>query len=228
MTPVELVQACTLLNPLTAEDRERLLSAVQMRKAAKGEVIWLGGEPQGFFGMIGRGFVKLSRPSASGHEMAMELFGPGQVFGLNGVLTGRGCPLNATALTQVLYGYAPATIILGIYDRNVPFKDLLLRRAMGRLHEKLDLMSRMTSGKVEQRIAAILMILADSYGRTTADGILLEVPLTRQELGELAGTTTESAIRLMSRWQKEGLIATDNHAITLLDMAAIERIFEEA
>ena len=227
MQAIEIIQGCTLLNALSHEERQELAGSMQVRTVPKGELIWFGGDPQGYFGIVGTGFIKMSRPSFSGQEVAMELMGPGQVFGLNGIIDGRGCPLNATALTLAVYGYLPGDRILPVFERNVAFKDTLLRRAMTRLHEKVDLMARMTSGRVEQRIAAILLILAQSYGAETPDGVVLHVPLTRQEIGELAGTTTESAIRLLSRWQKEGMVSTEHQNITLHNMSAIEAIFAE-
>jgi len=88
----------------------------------------------------------------------------------------------------------------------------------------MDLMAKMSSGKVEERIGAILFILADSYGTVHDGKVQLKIPLTRQEISEMAGTTTESTIRVMSRWQKEGLISTDRHVITLEDVPALETI----
>lgn len=71
------------------------------------------------------------------------------------------------------------------------------------------MMTRMSSGTVEERLAAVLLILVDSYGKRDSEGLHLLVPLTRQDLSEMAGTTVESTIRVMSRWQKQGIIRTD-------------------
>ena len=79
----------------------------------------------------------------------------------------------------------------------------------------------MSTGKVEQRIAAVLLILADSYGVSQSDGMRIAVPLTRQDLSEMAGTTVETSIRVMSRFQKDGILATDKQLITILDQAAL-------
>lgn len=228
MRPIEIVEGCTLLNPLSPEERQELAASMQLRKADKGQIIWFGGEVQGYFCIVGSGFIKMSRPSMSGHEVTLELMGPGQVFGLMGVVEGKGCPLNATALTPAVYGYVPGQRILPIYRQNVAFKDTLLIRSIARFHEKLDLMARMASGRVDERIAAVLLLLAASYGKQTERGILLDVPLTRQEIGELAGTTTESAIRTLSAWQKQKWVATQQQRITLLKLDALEAVFGEA
>jgi CRP-like cAMP-binding protein len=225
MHAIEIVEGSTLLSALSKEERSKLAAAMHVRKASKGTIIWMGGEATDFFGIVGAGYIKMSRPSAYGHEVALELMGPGQVFGLNGIVYGRACPLNATALTDTVYGQVPSAPIIPAIEQNATFKDVLLRRTMARLHEKVDLLARMTSGRVDERIAAVLLTLAESYGRKNGKGIVLDVPLTRQEIGELAGTTTESTIRVMSRWQKEGMITTDRQTITLIDVRVLESIF---
>lgn len=85
-------------------------------------------------------------------------------------------------------------------------------------------MAKMTSGRVDERIAAILFLLAESYGERCPEGTRLQVPLTRQEISEMAGTTVESTIRVLSRWQKEGLVSTDRQYITLRDTHRMSQV----
>ena len=78
------------------------------------------------------------------------------------------------------------------------------------------MMARLSSGKVEQRIAAVLLMLGESYGKVgKLGGIRLTVPLTRQDVAEMAGTTVETCIRIMSKWQKAGVVTTDHQVITV-------------
>lgn len=68
------------------------------------------------------------------------------------------------------------------------------------------------------------MMLAESYGRPTESGTLIDVPLTRQDIAEMAGTTVESTIRVVSKWQKSRLVATNSRFLTILDASAIEEL----
>jgi CRP/FNR family transcriptional regulator len=111
-----------------------------------------------------------------------------------------------------------------IYREHHVLKEQLLRRTTQRFRSTIDLMAKMSTGRVEDRIAVILMLLAQSYGNETEAGLQLQIPLTRQDIAEMAGTTVESTIRVMSRWQKDGLIESDNRFITILDRAAVEEI----
>jgi CRP/FNR family transcriptional regulator len=213
MTDVATLFAKTpLLRSLSEEEYDRLAERSRLSTIQRSEAIWLHGAEVDFVGLVVSGFVKMARYDASGHEMTLEIFGPNQVFGLMGVLDGSGCPMSAVAVTTVTYLRIPKTAIEAVYDSNHVFKDHLLRKAALRMHQKLELMMKLATGTVEQKIAAILIILLDSYGHDAATGrVVLDVPLTRQELGELAGTTTETAIRVLSKWRKQGWLDSVDH-----------------
>lgn len=220
---IDVLSSSTLLNSVPEADREILLKTSHLAFAERGETIWLHGNECDFVGLVGTGFVKMVMGTNSGQELTAELMGPGQVFGLLGAVEGNGCPLSARSVTATWYLKLPKRETLAIYSRVDVLKDHLLRRTTNRLRQSHEMMARMSSGKVAERIAAILFLLADSYGRATDRGTLIDVPLTRQDLGDMVGTTVETTIRVMSKWQKEGWIETDQRHVTLCDEDALER-----
>lgn len=220
--------ASNLLCTLSTSDLEELAQGCRMVPVSRGEVIWISGAEADFFGLCADGFVKMVRSCASGSDVTLELMGPGQLFGLMGTVTRTGCPLSAVAVTDLWYARITKSTFLRIYERNHALKDLLLKRTTLRLHGFVDFMARLSSGKVEERIAAILFILAESYGHREKGHLSLRVPLTRQEIGEMAGTTVESTIRTMSRWQKDGLIQTEQQFITILDERRLHQLLAGA
>ncbi len=225
-TNLSVVEACSLLNALTPAEREELAAGSYMAYADRGELVFLHGSPAEFVGVVGSGFVKMSKATHGGQEVALELLGPGQVFGLLAVIEGRSFPLNATAVTNCWYLKIPQRTMMKAYEASSPLKDTVIRSVGPRLRKAHEMMLRLSSGRVEERIAVVLFILADSYGTSTAEGMQITVPLTRQDVAEMAGTTVETAIRVLSRWQKEGLVCTDRHVITLRNEAALREMFE--
>lgn len=219
---ISVLEACTLLNALTAEERFELSGGSFMAYAERGEAIWLSGSPSLFAAVVGVGFVKMTRPTSQGMEVAVELLGPGQCFGLMAVLEGRPFPLAAVAVTNTWYLKMPTHAIQPLYQRSGALKDQIVRAIGPRLRRAHDMMGRLSSGRVEERLAAVLVLLADTYGLEDDGAVLLQVPLTRQDLSEMAGTTVETTIRIMSRWQKEELVSTDQRRIRILDGAALE------
>lgn len=216
-----VIEACSVLNALTPEERESLADRSFMSYAERGEAIWLAGAPSDFFAVVGRGFVKMTRTSPQGSEVALELLGPGQCFGLLAALEGRSFPLSAIAVTNCWYLKIPTRALQELYQANPQLRDQILRTLSPRLRRAHDMMARMSTGKVEQRIAAVLLILGESYGEKVGERVRLTVPLTRQDISEMAGTTIETCIRIMSKWQKAGVVSTDHQVITLEQIDAL-------
>lgn len=210
-----------MLNALNSEDRSTLAESSFMAYAERGEAIWLAGSPSEIIGVVGVGFVKMTKTTPSGQENTLELLGPGKCFGLVVAIEGRAYPLSAIAVTNTWYLKIPSRVILPIYQNSNGLKDRVVRTLGPRLRKAYDMMTRLSSGKVEDRLAAILFILADSYGVRHAAGLHIQVPLTRQDLAEMAGTSVETTIRVMSRWQKDGLVHTDRQAITIVQDEAL-------
>jgi CRP/FNR family transcriptional regulator, nitrogen oxide reductase regulator len=217
-----VIESCTLLNALREDQRRDLIAHSFMAYAERGEAIWTAGQPSEYFAVVGAGFVKMTKSTASGQEVAMELLGPGQAFGLFAAIEGRAFPLAAIAVTNCWYLKIPMRLFLPIYTESNALKDALIRNLGPRLRKAHEMMSRLSSGRVEERVAAVLFILADSYGVRTDEGLQIGVPLTRQDIAEMAGTTVETTIRILSRWQKEGVVCTEKHLITILDEDELE------
>jgi CRP/FNR family transcriptional regulator, nitrogen oxide reductase regulator len=213
---LSVIEACSLFKPLDEEQRRRLVVDSTVVYAERGELLWPAGSPAEYVCVVGVGFVKMTKISPQGAEMAMELLGPGQCLGMLAAIEGRDLPLSAVAVTNAWYLRIPARSLMAVYSESPPFKDQIIKSIGPRLRKAHDMMSRLSSGRVEERMAAVLLILMDSYGEPSGTQVRLAVPLTRQDLAEMAGTTVETAIRVMSRWQKDGLISTDRQVITVL------------
>jgi CRP-like cAMP-binding protein len=212
-----VIEACTLFNALAPAEREEVRANSFFAYAERGDFITIAGSPIEFIGLIGSGFAKKSRSTSSGQEVAIELLGPGQCFGLLSMIEGQPCQLSSVAVTNCWYLKVPCRILLPILARSSALKDQVIRTVIPRLRRAHEMMTRLSSGRVESRLAAVLFLLAGSYGSREGTATKLSVPLTRQDLSEMAGTTVETTIRIMSRWQKEGVVATDHQEISILD-----------
>jgi CRP-like cAMP-binding protein len=221
---ISAVEACSVLNALPAENRQAIAGESFMAYAARGEQIFQAGSPSETVGIVATGFVKMTKASATGQEMTVELLGPGQCFGLLVAIEGRAYPLSAVAVTNSWYLKTPSRVLLRYYQESGTFKDNVVRSIGPRLRKAHEMMARLSSSRVEERIAAVLLILAASYGVREQDRVQLAVPLTRQDVAEMAGTTVETAIRTFSRWQKAGILETEQQRITILKEDQLESV----
>ena len=95
-----------------------------------------------------------------------------------------------------------------------------LREAEARIRD-------LQSERVERRLARALLRLANKTGTRRPEGIELGVPLTRQDLAELAGTTLSTASRTLSAWDQQGIIASARERVTILRPHALVAIAED-
>ena len=75
----------------------------------------------------------------------------------------------------------------------------------------------MATERVEQRIARTLARLANQIGRQTETGILIDAPLTRQDLAEMTGTTLFTVSRTLKAWERDGILEVGREKVTIAD-----------
>jgi CRP-like cAMP-binding protein len=93
-----------------------------------------------------------------------------------------------------------------------------------RLLEAQDMVHQLSAHTVEQRIAFTLLKLAEKLGERNEMGLLIQIPLSRDDLAMMVGTTTESASRVMSQLQKDGLIRSGRQWVAITDPERLESL----
>jgi len=184
--------------------------------------IFREGDPATRFWIVRYGQVKIVKYSNEGKEIIIEVIPPGETFGGASMLMGFQ-PATAQALT-------PATVLSFTVAR---YRDIMMAHpavslrvieALGeRLHGVIQ-MRIMASQRIERRVAHILLKMADKCGQQRADGWMLTISMTRQDIADLVDTTLETAIRVMSSFHRQGLVRTERGGyIVLLDVEELQR-----
>ena len=213
---------------LTSQERTLLKRQMVKQRHGKDDYLFFEGEPAEWLLLVVEGRVKMIKHSESGRETILATFGPGQVVGEVGVLSGETYPATAQALeasvTLSLSREAYADLV-----RSHPSLAWALIVELGRrlqnAHEKL---RSFAVEKVERRVARVLLRMASTTGERLPDGsVRITVPLSRQDIADMSGTVVETAIRTLSKFQKQGLIETREGHIVLLQAHALVAIAEE-
>ena len=168
--------------------------------------------------VVVHGAVKLVRHTMEGKDVLLDMLEPGEYFG-NLSTTDNACYFEtARAQTDVC--------ILSI--RMNDFRSLLNEYpnvAMGVLEitaERLQLsqekIRHLTTLTVKKRIAHILVMLSEKFGEQSAHGLLLQLPLSRKDLADMAGTSSETASRIMSDFQDRNIINTGRQWVAVRDI----------
>jgi CRP-like cAMP-binding protein len=221
-TPEDLLRTTPVFRRLAAEDRARLAAVSRVREYARNDVIFEEGTPSECFYTIAAGRVKITKSTPAGKDVLLEVFGPGDPFGAVAVYEGRPFPASAVAMEDTTCLQVPRQTFFDLLERHPSLVRGLLLGLTHRLIELTNRMAELTGGRVEPRFARLFLKLADESGRPDRGGVFVPLPLSRQELADMTGTTIETCIRIMSRWGKQDVVRTEKDGFVVVDRKALE------
>lgn len=173
------------------------------------------GDPSLWLYIVKAGRVKILKHSRAGKDVVLEILGPGEIFGGVAVLEKRPYPAAAQALENVEILKIPSDALRALSERYPSMVREMAVMIGQRLRTAHESVKSLAVEPVEARLAATLVRLAAREGERSRAGVELPYHLTRQSLADMAGTTVETTIRVVSRWTKEGLIADDSGRLVL-------------
>lgn len=221
---VDALGAIPLFRRVKPEDRQRIAAAASLCDYERGADLFLEGDPPDFFLVVVTGRVKVYKHAPDGRDVILEMFGPGGPIGAVAVYESREYPASAVALEPVTCLSIPRAVFFELLEQHPSLVRGLLGSLSLRLVELTTRLADLTGGHIDARIARLFVKLADQLGRPERNGLFIPMPLSRQELADLTGTTIETAIRVMSRWGKEDILRTEKDGFLMLDREALERL----
>lgn len=218
------------VNPVFAGIPGREIDAVAARVAEEPyrarAYIFEEGDPPTWFYVVKSGHVKIVRHSKTGKDVVLELLGAGEVFGGVAVIEKRPYPASAQATEPTVVLRIPAEPVIALAERHPGFIKEMALMISRRLRAAHDSVKSLAVDPVEARLAATLLRLAEREGTRGKDGVTLPFHPTRQSLADMSGTTVETAIRVLSRWLKEGLLTDDGGRLVVGDLEDLRALAE--
>lgn len=217
-----IVKQFNSLNSLTKEELIRISACKTSRIVKKGEVIFDEGVMLNGVYCVREGIGKLTKLSSNGKDQTVTLVVKGELLGQRSIISDERTNLRATALIDMELCFIPKSEIMRDLRKNPDFTLDILKRMSLDLKEADNVIVNMAQKSVRQRLAEALININESFG-TNADGTL-SVLLSREDFASIVGTATESAIRVLSQFKKEGLISTIGKQIKIEDLEGLKRI----
>jgi len=193
----------------------------------KNKILFNEGEPAVMVHLVHRGRVKLAQVNEGGEEIILRYIGPGELLALVASLKERTYPATAMVVQE---GQAFC------WESRI-FRDLMLRHSgialnaleivAGRLLDFQERYREQSTERVERRVAKTLLRLTRHAGRRVREGVLIDFPLSRQDIAELSGTTLYSVSRILSAWEKRGLVKTGREKITICKLHELVVVGED-
>ncbi len=180
-------------------------------------IFWDGDAPEWFY-IVAKGKVKVVKHSSLGREFIIAFFGPGEMFGEVAVFENKPYPASAQAVAETKVVGIKREDLLSFLANRPQVALRIINVLGGRLRDAQGRLRDLAGERVEQRLASVLLMLSSKLGLT--------LPFTRQEIADMTGTTTETAIRVMSHLKDRGIIRSVRGEVIILNEEKLRLLSE--
>jgi CRP-like cAMP-binding protein len=222
-----ILRKTAVFQRLSPPDLHTVAEAAAIRRYDKGQVLFEQDAPSDAFYTIASGRVKIFKMLPTGKDMILEVFGKGDPLGAVAAYDGRPFPASAVALEDTVCVVIPRPAFFRLLETHPSLVRGLMLGMTIRLVELTNRLAELSGTRIEPRFARLFLKLATDMGRPERGGTFIPLALSRQELADMTGTTIETAIRIMSRWNKEAIVHTDKDGFVVLDRARLENTASE-
>jgi CRP-like cAMP-binding protein len=215
-----IVRKFNALRAMSKEELKAVSDSKISQKVKKGEVIFEEGEKLNGIYCVRGGVSKLAKLSPNGKDQIVKLASKGEVLGQRSVVAEENSNLSATAVSDMEMCFIPKEAIVSALHKNPDFTYEVLRHMAHDLREADDVIVNMSQKTVKERIAEALLYMKNNFGEDK-EGYLALV-LSREDIANVVGTATESCIRILSDFKKQGLIKTSGKRMAIVEARQLQ------
>lgn len=202
----------------------RKLAQTQIREALDlatpkrfdpGLSVFVEGDPAGRFYLLLDGHIRAVRTTPGGDQIIVLHIAAGQLFGIAAAMSRDTYPATAMTVDDCLTLSWPTRLwqkFITEYDGFATENYRVMGERLGEINNRV---VEMATQHVEQRVANTILRLINQHGKRVGNGIAIDFPITRQNLSEMTGTTLHTVSRLLSAWEKDGLVASTRKRIVV-------------
>jgi CRP/FNR family transcriptional regulator len=189
----------------------------------KGQALFhMNTRPLGVF-CVNSGTIKVYRVGVDGKEQIIKVSAGGDLLGYKALLSSQQYEHTAVALEDCVVCFIPKEEFLKLLQPESQFYMTLLKAVCEEHSQITNRMTQMAQMSVRQRLALTLLMLKDTYGIEQKQQGEIEINLSREDLSNIVGTATESLIRLLNQFKKEGLISSKGRKIKILNESGLAK-----
>lgn len=201
--------------------------AAARRQVAAGTFLFHQGDPATVLYVPVQGRLKLTQVTPDGHEVILRYVGSGEMTGATALFGETEYPASAEAVEDVeVLGWDEPTM-LQLMARYPCLTLNVLHILSKRIQELQDRLREMSTERVERRIARALLRLVSQLGRKSDHGVLIDLPLSRQDIANMTGTTLFTVSRVLSRWEEDGLVEAGRERVLIRNPRGMVVIAED-
>jgi CRP-like cAMP-binding protein len=200
---------------LSSEALADVRRTARVRLVPAGSFFFHQGDPATACYVLLQGRVRVTQLNEAGHQVILHMLGPGDGFALVAPFAGGEYGVSAEVVedARALTWDGPSMARLMTAWPQLALNALGF--LAGRLHELQQRYRELATERVERRVARAVLRLARQAGRKTEAGILIDLPLSRQDLAEMTGTTLYTVSRILSAWEAAGLVEVGRERVVI-------------
>lgn len=206
------------LPPFRSLSRQQIREILDVARTARvdaGNPVFTEGTAADQFFLLLDGHIRVQRSTSDGDLIILLHIAPGQLFGIGVALGHKAYPATAMAADDCVVLAWPNRLWPQFIARYEGFATQTYAAVGDRMNDMHNVIVEMATKQVEQRIAAALMRLITQMGRKVDQGIEIDFPITRQNISDMTGSTLHTVSRLLSAWEKDGIVASERRKITV-------------
>ena len=209
--------------PLTPEQQERLSDSFTLQVYKKNEIVHSADEEPTHLFCLLKGKVKVYRDGVGGRSQIVRMIKPVEYFGFRAYFAHETYVNTAAAVESSVICQIPLDIIEQLIKENIDLACFFIRNLSTSLGMADRRTVNLTQKHIRGRLAESLVFLKESYG-LEEDNSTLSIYLSREDLANLSNMTTSNAIRTLSQFAAEKLIAIDGRKIKIIEEDKLRKI----
>lgn len=219
-----IIRQFNSLRAMSKAELKKVSDSKITKKIKKGDSLFDEGDKLNGVYCVRNGVSKLSKLSPNGKDQIVKLATKGEVMGQRSVIAEESTNLTAIAVNDMEVCFIPKESITTTLHTNPDFTLEILRHMAHDLKEADDVIVNMSQKTVKQRMAEAFLYLRNNFGED--DEGFLALTLSREDIANVVGTATESAIRIISEFKKKGFIHTSGKKIGISDERKLKELAE--
>lgn len=186
------------------------------------ETLFHQGDMADSFFIIQSGGLRLIENTDTGQDVNLKIYGPGDLFGLLAISGSYPYPSRAMALMDsrviAIRGEDARQVMLEYPRFGLVVVDLLI----GHVHMAHSRIRHLASERVERRVARVVLLYCQKFGRKTEEGVSVGVEVSQQDLADFAAAKVETVNRVLKKWERDGIVRLSRQHIQVLNPAFLE------
>ena len=224
----ELVRQSSLFKDIRSDVFPQVLETSVPRSVEEDGFFFLQGDPATHAYVLLDGRVKMIQITPNGQQITMRIMTPGQTYGGIALLNPRaGYPATAQAVENSTALAWDTAHLRELVEKEPSISLNVMGLMHGYISELQERQKALVTDRVEQRIARILLKLAAQSGRRIEEGVLIDLPITRQDIAEMSGTTLYTVSRTLNEWERDGLLEIGRERVVIREPHGLVSIADE-